>query len=262
MKKKQKNKQKKTGLMGDATDYAVFHAGTSQKVLWYCVGAAGSACVMWVFYERWYVSLVAGIIGGFLFIPIHTKSVIKKRQNHLLLQFREMLEAISASLSAGKNVTDAFLAAKDDLKIQFAEDADIITEVDIINRGIRNNYRIEKLLDDFAERSGLSDIQNFATVFGTCYEKGGNIKDIIKNTVGIINDKIEIQMEIETMVAGQKNEQNIMMAMPVVFVALLKGMGGDMIDLTSASGVLGVTIALVIFVIAYLIGRKILDIKL
>jgi tight adherence protein B len=240
----------------------VLHVGQSRKIAWLILGAVVSAGVLWIFYERWYVSLIVGIIGGVAFVPIHAQSVIKKRQKNLMLQFKEMLESISTSLGAGKNVTDAFIMVKDDLKIQFSEDADIIEEVNIINRGIQNNFRIEDLLYDFADRSCIKDVQNFAAVFGTCYEKGGNIKEVIKNTVGIINDKIEIQMEIDTMVAGEKNEQNIMMVMPVVFVAMLKSMGGDLIDLKSGAGVMGVTAALIIFIIAYFVGRKILNIKL
>lgn len=264
--KKRKGKKEKyipkTGLMGDARDYAVLHVSQARKVMWFILGSVVCAAVLWIFYERWYVSLIAGIAGGAAFVPIHSRSVIEKRKKNLMLQFKEMLEAISTSLGAGKNVTDAFIMVKEDLQIQFPEDADIIEEVNIINKGIQNSYRIEDLLYDFADRSGIEDVQNFATVFGTCYEKGGNIKEVIKNTVEIINDKLEIGMEIETMVAGQKNEQNIMLVMPVFFVAMLKSMGGDLIDLNSGLGVAGVTAALIIFIIAYFVGRKILRIKL
>ena len=55
-----------------------------------------------------------------------------------------------------------------------------------------NNIPIEALLSNFAQRSGVEDIENFANVFATCYRKGGNIKEIIKNTAEIIGDKIEI----------------------------------------------------------------------
>lgn len=69
-------------------------------------------------------------------------------------------------------------------------------------------------------------------------------------------------MEIETMVSGQKNEQNIMMVMPVIFVLVLKMMGGGLLDLKSPVGIISVTIAIVIFVLAYFVSRKILNIRL
>ena len=157
---------------------------------------------------------------------------------------------------------DSFTGAAEDLAVQFSADADIVKEVNLIRIGLDNNIQIEDLLLNFAERSGVEDVRNFANVFATCYKKGGNIKDVIKNTASIIGDKIEIQMELETMVSGQKNEQNIMLVMPVVFIVVLKSMGGDLIDLESPIGIISVTIALGIFVLAYFISKKILNIKL
>mgnify|MGYP000649498630 FL=1 len=69
-------------------------------------------------------------------------------------------------------------------------------------------------------------------------------------------------MELETMVAGQKNEQNIMLVMPVVFIIVLKSMGGDLIDLKSPVGIISVTAAIAIFILAYFISKRILNIKL
>ena len=122
--------------------------------------------------------------------------------------------------------------------------------------------QIEDLLLNFADRSGVVDVANFANVFATCYKKGGNIKDVIKNTATIIGDKIEIQMELQTMVAGQKNEMNIMLVMPILFIVVMKSMGGGLIDLSSPVGILSTAAALVIFIVAYFAAQKITDIKL
>ncbi|MBR4766459.1 MAG: type II secretion system F family protein, partial [Clostridia bacterium] len=160
---------------------------------------------------------------------------------------------------AGRNMYDSFSAAADDLAVQY-EDADIVNEVRIIKTGLDNGIQIEDLLLNFADRSGIEDIRNFANVFATCYKKGGNIKDVIKNTTKIIGDKIEIQMELETMVAGTKNEMNVMLVLPVIFIIVMKTMGGEMIDLKSGIGMISVTIALVIFIIAFFVGKKITNI--
>ena len=64
------------------------------------------------------------------------------------------------------------------------------------------------------------------------------------------------------MVSGQKNEMNIMLVMPVLFVIVMKSMGGDLIDLSSAVGILSVTGALAIFVAAFFAGQWITNIKI
>ena len=178
------------------------------------------------------------------------------------MQFRELLDALSTSIGAGKNVQDAFQGAVDDLAIQFTRDSDIVRELEIICTGIYNNIPIEALLMNFAQRSKVEDIANFANVFATCYRKGGNINEVIKNTAEIIGDKIEIKMELETMVAGQKNEMNIMLVMPVLFIIVMKSMGGGLIDLSTPIGTLSVTGALAIFILAYFAGQWITNIKL
>ena len=254
--------QVKTGLICEATDYNIYLPSIKEKILWFLIGMVVSGAVLYIFYEKIPVSVIVGAVCGFVFIPMRTRQVIKKRQQRLTTQFRGLLDALSTSIGAGKNMFDAFASAADDLAVQFSADADIVKEVQIIRMGLNNNIQIEDLLLNFAERSGLEDIYNFANVFATCYKKGGNIKDVIKNTATILGDKIEIQMELETMVSGQKNEQNIMLVMPVAFILLMKSMGGDLIDLQSPIGLLSVSISLVIFAASYFVSRKILDIKL
>lgn len=254
--------QVKNGLIGEAIDYNIYFPNIKEKILWFFIGMVVSGAVLYVFYESLIVSVIVGMVCGVAFIPMRTKQVIKKRQQKLTTQFRGLLDALSTSIGAGKNMFDAFASAADDLAVQFSADADIVQEVQIIRMGINNNIPIENLLLNFAERSGLEDIYNFANVFATCYKKGGNIKEVIKNTAAIIGDKIEIQMELETMVSGQKSEQNIMLVMPVIFIVLMKSMGGDLIDLQSPVGIMSVSASIVIFVASYFVSKKILDIKL
>lgn len=259
---KKEKKELVQPLIGEGIDYNVYIATQKEKVLWFIIGMVVSGAVLYIFYESIIASLVVGAICGWLFVPIRTSQMIGKRQKKLTIQFRGLLDALATSIAAGKNMYDSFSGAADDLAIQFSPEADIVHEVNLIRIGLDNNLPIEDLLLNFAERSGVSDVRNFANVFATCYRKGGNIKDVINNTVSIIGDKIEIQMELETMVAGQTNEQNIMLVMPVLFIVVLKSMGGDLIDLQSTVGILSVTASLVIFVLAYIVSKKILNIKL
>ena len=250
------------GLICEAPDYRVYNPSKKEKVLWFILGMIVSGAVLYVFYESLIVSALAGLVFGYFFIPIRTKQIINKRKKKLTQQFRGLLDTLSTSIGAGKNMFDAFTGAAGDLAVQFSDDADIVREVTIICSGLNNNIQVEDLLLNFADRSDIEDIRSFANVFSTCYMKGGNIKDVIKNTASIIGDKIEIQMELETMVAGQKNEMNILLVMPVSFIVIMKSMGGGLIDLSSAVGILSVTGALIIFALAYFIGKKITDIKL
>ena len=250
------------GLVGEAQDYSIYNESKKERLLWFLIGVLLSGAVLYVFYENLVVSLVAGMVFGYFFVSIRRNQVIHKRKVALTLQFRSMLDSLSTSIGAGKNMFAAFDSAADDLTMQYSGTADIVKEVNIIREGLYNNIQVEDLLANFAERSGLEDVNNFSNVFATCYKKGGNIKDVIKNTASIIGDKIEVQMEVETLVAGQKSQQNIMLVMPVIFILVMKSMGGELIDLKSPIGLLSVTAAIMIFIAAYFLGKKILDIEL
>lgn len=207
------------------------------------------------------VSIILGLAGGCLAIPIFNKFLLNKRKRNLLMQFRELLESLSNSFSVGKNTPDAFADALNDMIVQLGDVADIVKEVEIIIMGLHNNITIENMLEDFASRSGLDDIDSFAVTFGVANRLGGNLKNVIKESRDIINDKIEIEMEIETLITGKKNEINIMAALPFAVVGMMDlmgdvGSGNDPVTIATK------VIALSLFGLAYFIGRKITDIKM
>ncbi|MDR0671801.1 MAG: hypothetical protein LBF64_05750 [Oscillospiraceae bacterium] len=252
----------KRGLLGGATDYAVYEMKPLEKLLYFLIGAAAGAGTGYLLYENLFLCGALLVVCGFAFLPIRRKQIIEKRKNKLLLQFRDMLESLATSIGAGSNVPDSFLAAEDDMAKQQGESSDIYREIKTINEGIYNNIPVETLLMDLGERSGLDDVISFADVFETCYRKGGDTKEVIKSTHQIIGEKIDVLMEIQTVVTSKKSEQNAMMFMPVFFVFLLKILGKEIVDLTSGAGMVSTTVAVGVFVVAYFIGKRVLNIKI
>ncbi len=260
-------------------NYKVYYMSLWEKILYFLLAFAVGAAVGYLFYGgigkdeygqptmltyvlNITISTIVGLIAGKLFLPIRTEQIIKKQKSKLNTQFRDMLEALSTSLGAGKNVMDSFRSAYEDLKIQYEEDAYIVKELEIILSGMANNIDIEDILEDFGLRSGNEDIVSFANVFQICYRKGGNIKDTIRTTYTILNDKMEINEEIETIVTSNKTEQNIMIVMPIALIGVIKMMGPDFAEnFVTPTGIASTTIAIVLFAASYFVGRKILEIK-
>lgn len=279
--KKEKEPQYYTSATNITTyNYKVYYMKPIEKVLYFLLAFAVGAAVGYLFYGglaknefgdpttmTWIlnvvISSVVGLVAGILFLPIRTKQIMKKKQNDLKLQFRELLDALATSIGSGKNVVDSFKAARDDLRVIYSEETAIIKELDVILDGITNNVDVEKSLLDFGIRSGLDDIISFANVFETCYRKGGNIKDVIKNTQQIITEKMEVEMEIQTIVAGAKNEQMIMTVMPIALIAIIKMMSPEFAaNFATPSGIISTTIAVVMFIVAYFVGNIVLAIKI
>ena len=120
----------------------------------------------------------------------------------------------------------------------------------------------KNVTDAFGRRTGVKDIIMFASIFRISYRKGGNIKEIIKNTNDIMRDKFDIQEDIETSMTSGKSELRMMMVMPVLMIGMFKGMSPDFgANFTTPAGIMSTTISLVIYGVAYFIGSKIMDIK-
>ena len=152
-------------------------------------------------------------------------------------------------------------AAQGEMIQLYGPESDIAREMQIINVGLQHNLNIEDLLLNFADRSGLDDVNSFANVFDVCNRKGGNLQQIVGDTRKIINDKIDMEMEIQTMVAASKNELNIMMVMPLIIMLSMRGFGESMTGNSLANIVIKLA-ALAIFAAAYVIGKRMIEIKL
>ena len=206
--------------------------------------------------------VIVGYVGMKFLAPMYKQSRLEKRKNAIKTQFRDMLESLAASFSAGSNVHTAFLSALNDLKMQYDEKDMIIQEMQQIINASAQGVNIDVMLRDFSVRSQNDDILNFADVFGMCHEKGGNMQAVILRTHDLIGQKITISDEIQTKLTSNKMQHNVMSVMPLAVVLMLKLTNESFAqNFATPLGVIVNTIAIGIFIGAYKYGQKIVDIK-
>lgn len=266
-KKKEKKKKEiyvpKKGLTGKGTDYHIYTVSGRERITAFLIGLAGTSVVVYLFFKSLFWGILMGIAVGIYIQKYNASYLCEKRRKMLLMQFRDMLEALASSYSSGKNTNGAFEDAYGDMVQIYGETADIVQELRIILMGIGSNINIENLLADFADRSGLEDIKSFADVFEVSVKQGANVKDIISATRDIINDKIEIELEIGTLLSGNKNELNIMMVMPLIIIVSMEGLGSGMTAVGNTPlNILIKIVSIGMFATAYLLGKKITTIKI
>ncbi|MBP3327013.1 MAG: type II secretion system F family protein [Coprococcus sp.] len=197
------------------------------------------------------------------FIKLHAGYLRQKRQRKLRLEFKEMIEALAANMSAGYSLETAFHYVYEEMSGIYKGESDIEKELLIIKKGIQLNNSIELLLEDFGLRSGVSDIKEFAEVIAVAKKTGGNIVKIIKKTSENIRRKQEVESEIATMVAAKKMEQRIMSMMPCCIVLYMRiANKGYMNTLYgNAAGIFIMTTCLLVMIGAICWGRRIVDIE-
>jgi hypothetical protein len=69
-------------------------------------------------------------------------------------------------------------------------------------------------------------------------------------------------MEIKTMLTEKENELNIMMVMPIIIMIALSGMGSMSAVANTSFTVIVKIVAIGLFVAAYMMGRKIVNIRM
>lgn len=256
--KKEKISENK-GITGSGTDYTVYILNSQQKLLATMTGFFIGFFASYVYFDNKYVSLIVGALLAWKSGDIYQKNLLEKRKRELRIQFRDLLESLSNSFTVGKTASGAFEAAYGDMRAEHGAKSYIAQEVLLICNTYKNQgVEIKKLLNDFADRSGIDDIRSFASVFDVATELGGNVPKIIRETRDIISDKIEVELEIQTMVTGQQNQLNTLMIMPLVMSMLTRMFG------TTANSVLVIVVkivALAAFIFAYWLGKRIVDIK-
>lgn len=264
---KEKGKKKKAAyeeipaLIGSGSDYHIYHMTKRDRLCAFLIGGSGAVVVSWLFFGNVVISAAALAVAGIYAQPVYQEYKCEKRRKALLMQFKDLLESLTASYSAGKNTLEAFMDSMEDLAHIYSEETDIVKEVSLVVGGMQNNLNVEDLLLNFAERSGLDDVRNFADVFRVAIRQGANIKDIIFSTRDVIGDKIEIEMEINTILSGNKNELYIMMVMPLIIIVSLGGLGSGTSD-NSVTNIVVKVVALGLFALAYWLGKKFTKIEI
>jgi len=236
------------------------------KTEWLKVVALGSGvagAVSYTFYRSWMVFgiiLVPTVILGSRFCREHWK---KKRLEQLESQFKEMIQVLSASLNAGYSVENALSVSRRELEMMYGEAGMIVQELDYMIRQINVNRSVESVMDDFAGRSGLEEVENFAYIFGIAKRSGGRLISIISHTVRIMQDRLAVKEEIRTLTASRKFEQEIMSLMPFLMILYIDrtSPGFFTVMYTTLMGRIVMSGCLMIYLVSCYLSAKILDIR-
>ena len=245
-------------------DYTVSPHRLPQHILSFLIGFMLGFVILFVYYKVLVLSVIGGAIFGTVYISIRARNATKKRRKNLRLQFRDMLEVLSVAMRAGNPPAIALQSARGDLLLLYNETSDIIVELDLIIASFNNAVPLSESFHDFAERSGIEDIESFASIYKTIEGKSSRADEIVRQTQSIIGDKMEIEMEIETLMTSAKNEMNIMTIMPLVILLILGYVGSGFMGAiyTTVGGRVAATVGLIIFIISVALGKKINSVKL
>lgn len=248
---------------GSPCDYRIYRFSAAEWCRLVLEAAGGLAAVVYVFYRSWKVFFLC-LPLALLWPHFRRDSFRKKRQEVLRLQFREGLIALSSALRAGYSVENAFAACLPDLREMYGPDGMITVEYARIVEQMRMNRTVESLVTDFAARSGVDEIVNFAEIFAVAKRSRGGVVSVITNVTHVISGRIQVREEILNMTAEKQFEQRIMDLIPFAMVLYidLTSPGFFSLMYTTIPGRLVMTVCLMVYTAAILLARRILDIEI
>lgn len=218
-------------------------------------------CLMafYIFYRNLAVGAVAALIIACSLMPVKINSSIIRRKKQFRRQFLDLMTALDVAMRAGENINNAFNSALKSLLLIYNEKSDIVIEIKQILMWMENNRPLKESLGNLAKRCQIEEIKSFATVIALIEGKSDKSDEVIRKTHQVIARSIEIEMEIETIIADKKNEQLIMLVLPVIIVGVMTFLGDGFMDTihTTFIGRLITTSAIVIFILSYALSLKI-----
>lgn len=236
----------------------------NDKLRFVLKGSFISISISYLFYGNLWIGVPIAILFSFSFKGYKDK-LISKRNDILLLQFRDLLYSISSSISTGRNMLQSLKESISFWEGTYDEKDIIIKEVkEMIKRIEDSNEEDSLVLEDFANRSGLDDIKNFALTYKNAKETGFDLSIAINHATDIISDKIEMEKELKSSLREKEFESKVVTFAPFIILLFLRLTSKDYlyVFLNTMKGHIIATFALMLIGISSLISERIVKIEI
>lgn len=225
--------------------------------------AAGVTVFFGLFFYKSFKAIPFMLPVGIFYLTLLEEKREKRKKEQLRNEFKDAILSIAANLRAGYAVENAFRETLQEMKMLHGKESSICQEFYKIVQGLANGISIEALIVQFAGRTKTEEIQEFADVFYIARRSSGNLTEIIYKTAEMIGEKIEVEKEVQVLISAKRFEQNIMSVIPFAIICYVGAASGGYFDplYETSVGKIVMTVCLVIYVTAYMLGRKITEIQ-
>lgn len=192
--------------------------------------------------------------AGFpLYLKVRRDSGKKKFEE----QLGQAMPLIASNLRAGSSVAQAIGPVAENMSDP------IKSEFRRLTSDIRAGTPVPEALDKVADRTGSCDLRLFATAVDISQQTGGSLADITENVGQTVRARVEARKAIRSKTSLNRIESQIMVGLPVFMMAALLAISPSHREFYSQpSGWALIALAVVLDTLAYLMMRKMGDVKL
>lgn len=199
------------------------------------------------------VLLPVSAAGFPVYLKIRRDSGKKKFEE----QLGQAMPLIASNLRAGSSVAQAIGPVAENMSDP------IKSEFRRLTSDIRAGTPVPEALDKVADRTGSRDLRLFATAVDISQQTGGSLADITENVGQTVRARVEARKAIRSKTSLNRIESQIMVGLPVFMMAALLAISPSHREFYSQpSGWALIALAVVLDTLAYLMMRKMGDVKL
>lgn len=221
------------------------------------------ALILYLFYES-FLPILFLFPLWFLYMKEWMEEKAARKEQEFRKQFRDSIQTMAGALKAGYSVENAIRETSRDLSGMYEENVRIRKEYEQMVRKLDLNLSVVTVLNEFATGVQQEDVTNFITVYVAAKVSGGDSIAIIREAARTIGEKIDTEREIQTMLSAKKLEFKIMSVIPFVMILYMKVTFREFLSVlygTLTGGVV-MSICLILYLGAYWLGRRILQVEI
>lgn len=178
--------------------------------------------------------------------------------------FKDWLSYVKGGLTSGKSIEHAVMECRKSFAGCVGVNHPILLGLEQIYRGLELHIPIEECIRRFGEETHVEVIEDFAMVFEIARKQGGHMTATLERTIQQIYERVELRLEIRSMIAAKKMEQRIMCIMPFGILFFVgRASGGYFTPLYhNVQGILIMTVCLIVYVAGVAWGEKLTEVHI
>ena len=242
-------------------DYRIYTFSWKERLVCWIEGMVLNGTVSILFFDS-FLAMIPGVMLVFFYHQEKKRRLMRRRIHHLRKEFQCFLNEMIAALQTGRSIENAFLEAIKDTENYLEQETIFVMEMKKIGGSMSVGEPLEKLLLDFSTRSHLEEMEYFAEVFLIGKHSGGNLIGIMKNTIRMLQERMDAEEELYTILTEKQVEFYLMSIIPLVILLYLRIGANQLIQSLygNITGICMMSLCLLIYGGCYLYGKRILEI--
>jgi Flp pilus assembly protein TadB len=173
----------------------------------------------------WNLAGPVGGVAGAAGIPLAVQAILARRVAAHRGQFEEHLKDIILALASGVRAGLSVRRAIEEAGRDAGPPLDRVLQ-EVGNR-LSVGEPLEVALGGMADRLDLPDISLVVTVLAVHRRTGGDLSAMLEEVADVVADRIRSRREVRALTAQGRASGAVLAVLPVAFVALLSGTGGE-----------------------------------